>query len=273
MPRHGNVAVAKPPSNAGRVVRRIILLLLALLVIVAAFFVWNRWLRYDDAADLQGVWIDQNGTQLAFDGQRMLLGNAVIYEYTLDPGSKTITYTFNDAKGYSAYRFSDDRSMLALRDVPQGGGTDWLMLLHIKEDPLREALNSSTDIPAGSSRFQRSARSVEEAFAAYKAQPSSIKDLEVGGIVWPENKTSSNNNAEGNENAAALGGETTMGGQEIVYIDEQGTVYTDEQNAAYPSNQDTGYTDDQNVTYPSEQGATELGEQGSYTQGEATGGA
>ena len=160
---------------------RIVLILLAVLLVAAGIFAWNRWFRFDDAADLQGVWVDEAGAQLALDGSRMLLGDSVVYDYTVDAATKTITYEFNGAVGYSAYRFSDDRSTLALRDVEQGGGTDWLMLVHIKNDPLLAALDDQAQTPEGCSRLQRTSASVAEAFAAYEARPSGLQEYETVG--------------------------------------------------------------------------------------------
>jgi hypothetical protein len=110
----------------------IVLLLLALLVV--GLFSWNRWLRYDDAADIQGEWKDAaNKTTLVIDGSRMKITSDVAYPYTIDTFQKTITYTFGTSKGWASYRFSDDRKTLVIEESTP---TNWLVALHIETDPV-----------------------------------------------------------------------------------------------------------------------------------------
>ena len=100
-----------------------------LLVIVAVIgvFSWDRWLRYDDAADFQGAWLS-NGTAsvVAIDGQTIQLAPDVAYEYTLDTTAKTISFSFADLQGQGRYRFSADRQQLVITD---GAGYTWLSTL------------------------------------------------------------------------------------------------------------------------------------------------
>lgn len=100
-----------------------------LLVIVAVIvvFSWDRWLRYDDAADFQGAWLS-NGTAsvVAIDGQNIQLAPDVAYEYTIDATAKTISFSFADLRGQGRYRFSADRQQLVITD---GAGYTWLSTL------------------------------------------------------------------------------------------------------------------------------------------------
>lgn len=94
-----------------------VLVAIAVVVVTVGSFSWNRWLRYDDAADFQGAWYANGTTSLVtVDGQEIHLTSDVAYGYTLDTGAKTITFTFGDLQGQGRYRFSADRSELVITD-------------------------------------------------------------------------------------------------------------------------------------------------------------
>lgn len=97
--------------------------LLAFLLIVVGLISWDRWYRYDDAADFQGAWYAQGKSALiTIDGERIHLTSDVAYAYTLDTGAKTISFTFGNMAGEGRYRFSDDRSELV---IMEGDGFTW----------------------------------------------------------------------------------------------------------------------------------------------------
>ncbi|WP_139651733.1 hypothetical protein [Raoultibacter phocaeensis] len=105
-----------------RWLRIVIGILVAALVIVFAAFSWDRWFRFDDAADIQGSW--QAAGQVAaveIDGEQMHLTDEVAYQYTLDTGAKTIEFSFGKLTGSGTYRFSDDRRTLT---VVEGGSVN-----------------------------------------------------------------------------------------------------------------------------------------------------
>ena len=76
-----------------------------------------------DANDFVGEWeIQDTGVTVVFTGSEFkLVGN--MFEYTVDPGSSTITYTQGDASGSSKYSFSSDRQQLTLEESDGAGGT------------------------------------------------------------------------------------------------------------------------------------------------------
>ena len=93
------------------------LAVLAIIVVVVSVFSWGRWLRYDDAADFQGMWYANGTTSIVtVDGEKIHLTDDVAYNYTLDTGAKTITFTFGQMEGHGRYRFSVDRSELVITD-------------------------------------------------------------------------------------------------------------------------------------------------------------
>ena len=213
-----NIIELGPARKQGRLSARIVLAVLAVLLVVGGLFVWNRWFRFDDAADLQGVWVDEAGAQLALDGTRMLVGDSVAYDYTVDAATKTISYEFNGAVGYSAYRFSGDRSTLALRDVQQGGGTDWLMILHIREDPLLTALDPQAATPEGCSRLERKPGSAADALAAFDTKPSNLKEYEtVGADLFAEEHSKETQGLDDAASGDADGADSAAGVQEGQY--------------------------------------------------------
>lgn len=105
----------------------VVLVLLALVVAVVGTFSWDRWLRYDDAAEFSGEW-QAHGTTgvVVIDGERIKLTDDVAYVYKLDPTAKTISFTFGNMAGQGRYRFSLDRSQLV---ITEGEGYSWLSTL------------------------------------------------------------------------------------------------------------------------------------------------
>ena len=102
--------------------------MLAILLLAAGLFSWDRWFRYDDAAEFQGSWqvADSTGV-VVIDGESIKLTQDVAYAYRLDTGAKTITFSFGDMQGQGRYRFSLDRTQLVITD---GAGYDgWTTLL------------------------------------------------------------------------------------------------------------------------------------------------
>ena len=100
--------------------------LLVVLLIVGGFS-WDRWLRYDDAAEFQGEWQTHGTTAVVvIDGETIKLTEDVSWSYKLDTDAKTISYTFGNMEGSGRYRFSLDRSQLVISD---GSGYTWLSTL------------------------------------------------------------------------------------------------------------------------------------------------
>lgn len=102
----------------------------SLLIAVAAavgLFSWDRWLRYDDAAEFQGSW-QAHGTTgvVVIDGERINLTDDVAYSYRIDPMAKTVSFSFGSLEGQGRYRFSLDRSQLV---ITEGAGYSWLSTL------------------------------------------------------------------------------------------------------------------------------------------------
>jgi hypothetical protein len=107
--------------------RRVPLVLKVLLVVVlvaalgvGGFFAWNTFLRYDDAADIQGQWKVEGTTgSIVITNSEIRLTDSVTYGYELDTFNKTITYSFGSYSNTGTYEFSEERDVLTLTDVDQ----------------------------------------------------------------------------------------------------------------------------------------------------------
>ncbi|MFR4804904.1 MAG: hypothetical protein ACLT98_17295 [Eggerthellaceae bacterium] len=107
---------------------------------------WNTYLRYDDAADIQGEWqvIDGSST-VVIDSDSIRMLELLDYEYTLDTWAKTIDFSFADLSGTGSYSFSDDRRVLIIKE---GEGDDQTTLSLVKisdnaEPSLASSMNRS----------------------------------------------------------------------------------------------------------------------------------
>ena len=76
-----------------------------------------------DANELVGEWkIKDTEVTVVFSGDKFkLVGNA--FDYTVDPGSKTITYKSGDATGEAKYSFGNNGQQLTLDESDGAGGT------------------------------------------------------------------------------------------------------------------------------------------------------
>ena len=111
-----------PQPKKRRWLRVVVTVLIAAVVIVVAAFSWDRWFRFDDAADIQGSWQASGQAALVeIDDELMHLTDEVAYRYVLDTGAKTIEFSFGKLTGSGTYRFSDDRQTLT---IVEGGSSN-----------------------------------------------------------------------------------------------------------------------------------------------------
>ena len=118
--RTDRAAPAKKPRKKRvwlRVLIAVVVTLLLVAAALAAVFAWDRWYRYDDAADIQGKWypagslaaVQIGPDEISFDAE-------TAYSYTIDTHEKTITYTLGPLQGKGHYWFADDRTTLVVED-------------------------------------------------------------------------------------------------------------------------------------------------------------
>ena len=122
----------KKPHNwsTTHIVMIVVAALLVAALAVGGLFFWDRYLRYDDAADFQGTWYFQEGAvEVTVDEAHIHLPEDLHYAYTLDTWAKTISLSFADLTGGGSYEFSDDRSSIVIRE---GEGSDVTSLTLVK---------------------------------------------------------------------------------------------------------------------------------------------
>ena len=188
--------------------------LVAAIVIVAAVFSWNRWLRYDDAADFQGTWTYGEGGSLSvsFDGSTMVLTKDASYEYSLDTFAKTVTYRFGDLEGGGCYAFSEDRDTLVIVDGRAADVGSILGFVNIAENAGTQDDGTSSVIvltrasdkaPAAVQQTQREQQAQQEDAASTSSAAEDVADA-------PSSSAASTQDGSLDE-AAASGGSTGEG--------------------------------------------------------------
>ena len=102
--------------------KRMLAALAALLCALACLFMLAAC-GSGDKADLVGEWkIDGTEVTVVFsDSKFKLVGNS--FDYAIDEGKKTITYSSGGAKGSAEYSFSSDKQKLTLKESDGAGGT------------------------------------------------------------------------------------------------------------------------------------------------------
>lgn len=93
--------------------------IIALLLVVAiGVLSWNQWLRYDDAADIQGTWVADGTEQvITITDTTIQWTDTVSYDYTLDTFGKSITFSFKQYSGRGSYAFSEDRNAVSITET------------------------------------------------------------------------------------------------------------------------------------------------------------
>lgn len=112
-----NTSQSSSNARSGRLRKGIaiaVTILAAMAIIVGGFYAWNTYLRYNDAADIQGEWRTQDGTMtVVIDGANIRMPD-LEYSYEIDTTAKRLTFHFSDLTGSGSYSFSEDRSTLSI---------------------------------------------------------------------------------------------------------------------------------------------------------------
>ncbi len=108
-------------SVGGRIVRIVVIVVIVVVVACVGGFSLYRWVYGDDAADVQGAWyVAGTDTPIIITDGDIELNSTVAYAYTLDSESKTIAFNLGSMQGEGHYRFSFNRSQLAIMDGTYG---------------------------------------------------------------------------------------------------------------------------------------------------------
>ncbi len=127
----GKTGTPRMSKKAGkrRVSRKAVAIASAVLVVLAvatSLLAWNQWLRYDDAADIQGTWrVEGSTATFTITDSQIQLTEEVSYPYTLDTFAKTISFSFGNYEGGGSYVFSPERDVLTITETAPDadGGT------------------------------------------------------------------------------------------------------------------------------------------------------
>ncbi|MEA5019785.1 MAG: hypothetical protein VB027_05405 [Gordonibacter sp.] len=193
---------ASKPAKRGRWLLWVILSLVAMLVIAAAGFSWDRWLRYDDAADFQGEWFIADSTKaVLIDKSAINLTDDVAFLYQIDPVAKTISFSFGNKENVGRYHFSSDRKQLIIVE-----GSSYTTLSTLFEDIALVWENLVRGV-RGEQPVQPEAGNGVTVFQREKAiVPASTAD------VSPNKTPASDASAAGESSAALSSGESAAGG-------------------------------------------------------------
>lgn len=125
------------PKRPRRIVPIAIGIATALALAAGAFFCWNTFFRYDDAADIQGEWRTQdNSMTVVIDGESIRMPE-LEYPYELDVRSKIIEFSFSNLTGSGTYAFSGDRLTLTIVEG-EGDAASTTVLVKVSNDTQAE---------------------------------------------------------------------------------------------------------------------------------------
>lgn len=106
---------AKKPRSPARIALSVAIGVFAAFVVACIALAVDRWWVHDDAQDIQGTWyIYDTEVAIPIGPDTIGISEDAVYEYTIDTQAKTVTYRIGNLTGTSHYRFSSDRSQIAL---------------------------------------------------------------------------------------------------------------------------------------------------------------
>ena len=219
---------AHKPGFARRVALGIIIAVLAAMLVVTGLFCWQKWMRFDDTADIQGVWkVQSTGDTIVFDGRNLKLTKGISYEYRLDTQEKAIAYRFGELAGGGHYYFSGDRDVLVIIDGDERLGIlaeagflpDELVNADDANDEKTVLVKVSDDTsaePSGTATGVSTGRTMGEREYVVKPEPSTSSSSK-------KKKSESTKSEDEEEEDAANRG----------FVDEDGDGYDDETDLEY----------------------------------------
>lgn len=105
----------KKPRSPARIALSVAIGVFAAFVVACVALAVDRWWVHDDAQDIQGTWyIYDTEVAVPIGPDTIGISEDAVYEYTIDTQAKTVTYSIGNLTGTSHYRFSSDRSQIAL---------------------------------------------------------------------------------------------------------------------------------------------------------------
>ncbi len=106
---------AKKLRSPARIALSVAIGVFAAFIVACIALAVDRWWVHDDAQDIQGTWyIYDTEVAIPIGPDTIGVSEDAVYEYTIDTQAKTVTYSIGNLTGTSHYRFSSDRSQIAL---------------------------------------------------------------------------------------------------------------------------------------------------------------
>jgi len=120
----GSTKKTKAKTSARRIKKLnwpkiIIASVLTIALACVALFCWDRWFRFDDAADFRGQWVYKNegsSVSVTIDADSIAFTDDVEYEYQLNTQNKKVSLAFGSLSSENVYRFSSDRNTLYIAE-------------------------------------------------------------------------------------------------------------------------------------------------------------
>ena len=177
---------AKPKKRRWKLVVGIIFgIIVAAMLVTVGYIAGNRWVRYDDAADMQGRWyVYGTDVPLRFENNSIVINDNTSYAYHIDPTAKTIEYTFGNLAGRGRYWFNAERDVLIITD-----GADYTMWSTLLDDVSYDlgCLFGKNELPAAESSIvlsrsvvQSSSKPAASTTAGENASESASSSKESG---------------------------------------------------------------------------------------------
>ena len=138
----------RKPRRARRRIFIVIAVILGIILVLLGLFSWNRWLRYDDALEIQGEWFvayDGRRAPITIDGEAIVFNEETKWRYTLDTTAKTITFSFGSQTGGGRYWFVRNNEHLVIED-----GVGFSAFDTFVADLQRVVTGKADEIPQGS---------------------------------------------------------------------------------------------------------------------------
>ena len=214
-PSRRRVAQPRVPRK-GKAALIAVAVVAVIILVAAGAFAWNRWLRFDDHADMQGQWYVVGTTvPVSIDEGSIRLTDDVTYHYQINAQDKTIRYTFGPMEGQGRYWFSGDRQYLVITDGDKFTGTDTAIedLIRMFQDASGTVAGVETKLPEGEGIIAFCREPDPEALAKQKAEAEQKKKAEEAARKEAERKAAE-------EAAAAAAAATAAAAADDEYYEE-----------------------------------------------------
>lgn len=195
----------------------VLIVVLVVLIAIEGGFCLLRWAP-NDAADMQGTWyVNESTKTISITDEVIVLAEDVAYEYDIDKAAKTIEYRFGIMEGSGRYRFSLDRSQLAIMDGEFTFGETLMSDISWTFEALLAQIFGDPLAPGTGEAVALLTRAPFEESAPLPDDPASEGDAPVGDAPADEGgsgeDSASSNEGESQEGTSSDSGEKPQAGE------------------------------------------------------------